>query len=270
MDTTTYSFEDWLNTGKTALKVGDKHSAARCFQRAARINAIDDEVWVLLAESVEEPKESQIYLERALTLNPQNERARHVLAWVHSQLASDPSSIAVIERIGEHPNRRTGSDTNLSTGPLLVCPTCQQPVTSHDTVCIYCDTILTLKCQRCGLPVDPKVGICAACGYNSAVLPGAMTNMLPESLDTAGHPVDVGWQLKPLRPFVKEKVEPVEDLPDTSGADWGIRKLVMPKYPPEKKPRRFGLLSVLLLIVIFAIAIIAALSVWGVIALPIR
>lgn len=266
MDTTSYSFEDWVNTGKIALKMGDKNSAARCFQRAARINAIDDEIWVLLAEAVEEPKESQIYLERALTLNPQNERARHVLAWVHSQLVSDPSSIAVIERMGE---QKSDPGDRLSTGPLLVCPTCQQPVSTHDTVCIYCDTVLTMKCRRCGLPVDPKVNICATCGYDSSLQSGAMTSVLPETLDTAGHAVDIDWQLKPLRPHVEEKVEPVEILPDTSGVDWGIRKLVMPNYPPAKKRGWFSFLLVLLLMLVLAVAIVAALSVWGVVSLSI-
>ncbi len=63
-----------------AIKAGDKHRARKLLVEAIRQNNRDDNAWLVLAAVV--PEEEQVIecLERALKINPQNEKAKFALA----------------------------------------------------------------------------------------------------------------------------------------------------------------------------------------------
>ncbi|NMB60900.1 MAG: L,D-transpeptidase family protein [Chloroflexi bacterium] len=74
------SYTIMLEKAKSALKAGDKNTAREWAQKALKGLPDNEELYLILA-AVSTPKESMIYLTKALELNPQNKKARDGLRW---------------------------------------------------------------------------------------------------------------------------------------------------------------------------------------------
>jgi len=75
-----------LKQAINALQRGDKHAARTWAQIAASLAPDVEEPWLILA-AVARPHASIAYLERALEINPESQRARAGLVWAHQQHA---------------------------------------------------------------------------------------------------------------------------------------------------------------------------------------
>ena len=74
-----------LQQAQNALRSGDRHAARRWAAEAARLAPQREEPWLILA-ALAAPKASIGYLQRALHINPQSERARQGLEWAQQRL----------------------------------------------------------------------------------------------------------------------------------------------------------------------------------------
>jgi endonuclease YncB( thermonuclease family) len=63
-----------------AIKAGEKRRARKLLIQAVKHNSQDDDAWLVLAAVVPEKEQKIECLERALKINPQNEKAKQVLA----------------------------------------------------------------------------------------------------------------------------------------------------------------------------------------------
>ncbi|MGZ6346186.1 MAG: tetratricopeptide repeat protein, partial [Anaerolineales bacterium] len=69
-----------LINAQQAVRKGDRQTARRCAEIAASLSPDLEEPWLILA-AVGSPRASVAYLERALQINPQSERARLGMHW---------------------------------------------------------------------------------------------------------------------------------------------------------------------------------------------
>ncbi len=86
-----------IDNARNALRNGDKVTARRWAEQAARLAPEREEPWLLLV-AASEPRESLGYAKRALVVNPQSERARKAVDWARSRLgepAEAPQTPAV-------------------------------------------------------------------------------------------------------------------------------------------------------------------------------
>lgn len=74
-----------LREAQRALQRGEKRAARRWAERALAQDASLEEAWLVLA-AVSTPRASLEYLQRALQINPQSERARRGLEWARQRL----------------------------------------------------------------------------------------------------------------------------------------------------------------------------------------
>ena len=80
-----------LENARISYHQGD-HSKTRYWARiAASINPNIEEPWLWLA-AVSSPRASIAYLEKALTINPQSQRARHGMHWAIKRVTSTTNS----------------------------------------------------------------------------------------------------------------------------------------------------------------------------------
>ena len=77
-----------LEQAQQALKGGDKNTARQLAAQAAQLAPELEEVWLLMA-ALASPQDSLAYLEKALKINPQSERAAKGLAWAQSRLRQE-------------------------------------------------------------------------------------------------------------------------------------------------------------------------------------
>jgi LysM repeat protein len=77
-----------LQQAYTALKNGDRRSAHHWAARAAQAAPGLEEAWLVLAACAS-PRASVAYLERALQINPQSQRARQGLRWARKRLIAE-------------------------------------------------------------------------------------------------------------------------------------------------------------------------------------
>ncbi len=79
------SAQQALLTAQQAVRQGDRQTARRCAEIAASLSPDLEEPWLILA-AVGSPRASVEYLERALQINPQSERARAGMHWAVDRL----------------------------------------------------------------------------------------------------------------------------------------------------------------------------------------
>jgi len=86
-----------LEQAQQALKSGDKNSARQLVAQAGQLAPELEEVWLLMA-ALASPRGSVAYLERALKINPNSERAQKGMLWAQGrlkqELESGPSVVA--------------------------------------------------------------------------------------------------------------------------------------------------------------------------------
>jgi lipoprotein-anchoring transpeptidase ErfK/SrfK len=124
-----------------ALQRGDIESARR-WAEAASIAAPElEEPWLILA-GLSEPRESIKYLERALTINPNSERARKGMRWAVQQLRKKEYGTGQVRRLKTEPVKRVhvgprpvrtlrqaqGGTEEPAAGPIKFGPAAPPPV----------------------------------------------------------------------------------------------------------------------------------------------
>jgi twitching motility two-component system response regulator PilG len=108
-----------LQAGLDAVRSKDKVLARRLLTQTAQDQPTNEAVWLHLAAVTDAPLEAIGYLERALQLNPANDRARKGIAYYRGQL------------------------TQLA-NPAWECPLCQGQAETKQTHCPHCGAVLTL------------------------------------------------------------------------------------------------------------------------------
>ena len=84
-----------VQLAREALRNGDRSAARRWAEQAARLAPGLEEPWLILA-SVASPRASTKYIEQALQINPDSQRARRAMAWALKRLqgaAPEPSGV---------------------------------------------------------------------------------------------------------------------------------------------------------------------------------
>ncbi len=79
------SAQQALLNAQQAVRQGDRQTARRCAEIAASLSPDLEEPWLILA-AVGSPRASVEYLEQALRINPQSERARLGMHWAVDRL----------------------------------------------------------------------------------------------------------------------------------------------------------------------------------------
>jgi hypothetical protein len=80
--------EELLNQGKEAIRAGDKGAARSLFEQVVVRDQNSEQGWFWLAAAVDDINEKRTCLGNVLTINPNNERARNLLAQLQSALTS--------------------------------------------------------------------------------------------------------------------------------------------------------------------------------------
>jgi lipoprotein-anchoring transpeptidase ErfK/SrfK len=109
-----------LQNARQSVRTGDRRAARRWAEKAAALNPVLEEAWLILA-AVASPRASVAYLERALRLNPGSDRARQGLEWARRRLEKDRSNPQAPEET--RPSRLVGGTTPAKTAarpPLIL------------------------------------------------------------------------------------------------------------------------------------------------------
>jgi lipoprotein-anchoring transpeptidase ErfK/SrfK len=91
MNTDLESAQQALLNAQVAVRQGNRQAARRCAEIAAALCPDLEEPWLILA-AVGSPRASVAYLERALQINPQSERARMGMHWAVDRLRRETNS----------------------------------------------------------------------------------------------------------------------------------------------------------------------------------
>lgn len=78
-----------ISLARMALRSGDLRKARRWAEQAAAEAPENEDAWLILA-AVASPQASVQYIKRALTINPQSERARKAMHWAVRRLRQSP------------------------------------------------------------------------------------------------------------------------------------------------------------------------------------
>jgi hypothetical protein len=78
-----------LEKAQQALKRGERHLARQYAEQALRLAPELEEPWLMMA-ALATPRGSVAFLERALQINPQSERARKGMLWAQNRLQKEP------------------------------------------------------------------------------------------------------------------------------------------------------------------------------------
>jgi lipoprotein-anchoring transpeptidase ErfK/SrfK len=88
MKTDQEAFREILLNAQQALQRGERRAARRWAERAVELGPDSEEAWLTLA-AVASPRASVNYLEQALTINPQSQRAQKGMQWALERLRKD-------------------------------------------------------------------------------------------------------------------------------------------------------------------------------------
>jgi lipoprotein-anchoring transpeptidase ErfK/SrfK len=80
-----------IEQAQQALKSGDRNAARQFAVQAARLAPEMEEVWLMMG-ALASPRGSVAYLERALQINPQSERAQKGLLWARARLLKEANA----------------------------------------------------------------------------------------------------------------------------------------------------------------------------------
>lgn len=81
-----------------ALKNGDRRTARRLAEQAAALSPLQEEPWLLLA-AVASPEASLQYLNKALEINPQSQRARQGMHWAVKRIRETPQTASIPHKV---------------------------------------------------------------------------------------------------------------------------------------------------------------------------
>jgi len=79
--------QEALRNARAALRSGDKKAAYAWAKHAAKLTPQKEDPWLILA-AVSKPEQSIRFLQRALRINPQSQRAKQGMAWAKKKLSA--------------------------------------------------------------------------------------------------------------------------------------------------------------------------------------
>ena len=85
------AFREILLNAQQALQRGERHTARRWAERAVELDPDSEEAWLILA-AVASPRASINYLEQALKINPNSQRAQKGMQWALGTPAQQPEA----------------------------------------------------------------------------------------------------------------------------------------------------------------------------------
>lgn len=91
-----------LELAQQALKAGDKNTSRQLAAQAAQLAPELEEVWLLMA-ALASPHGSVTYLEKALKINPNSERAQKGMSWAQGRVQKEQDARAVEAKPQETP-----------------------------------------------------------------------------------------------------------------------------------------------------------------------
>ena len=93
-------FRKILLNAQQALQRGERHTARRWAERAVEMMPDSEEAWLILA-AVASPRASMEYLQKALAINPNSQRAQKGLAWAKERLLKQQASSSEQSQVTE-------------------------------------------------------------------------------------------------------------------------------------------------------------------------
>jgi lipoprotein-anchoring transpeptidase ErfK/SrfK len=84
-----------LEEAQQALKSGDNNTARKLAEQATQLAPELEEVWLLMA-ALSTPRDSLAFLEKALVINPNSERAKKGLQWALERSSQEPGTVPVV------------------------------------------------------------------------------------------------------------------------------------------------------------------------------
>jgi len=111
----TLAAKEAIRRARAALRKGDKDVAHAWAEKAASLSPNLEDAWLLLA-ATSRPQLSIRYLERALAINPQSERARKGMLWAKKRLR--PASAPIVEETQPTPKIEETQPTRVVGIPL--------------------------------------------------------------------------------------------------------------------------------------------------------
>ena len=134
----------------TAIRSGDKARGQTLLAQVLRIDPRNETAWLWMASVAKTPEQRRECLERALTINPNNEDARRAL----KALSDSPPSRAPRDTGAPDQAFRSSLSSDLKHAQTVMqaegtlpdqarhCPQCSAPVGATDTVCAFCKSPL--------------------------------------------------------------------------------------------------------------------------------
>ncbi|MBO9365435.1 MAG: hypothetical protein J7466_11370 [Roseiflexus sp.] len=134
----------------TAIRSGDKARGQTLLAQVLRIDPRNETAWLWMASVAKTPEQRRECLERALTINPNNEDARRAL----KALSDSPPSRAPRDTGAPDQAFRSSLSSDLKHAQTVMqaegtlpdqarhCPQCSAPVGAPDTVCAFCKSPL--------------------------------------------------------------------------------------------------------------------------------
>ena len=96
MNTELLQAQKAIQNAREALRDGDRSTARRWAEQAAKLAPQLEDPWLILA-AVANPRASVAFIERALKINPDSPRARKGMQWALSRLQETPSEQTTLE-----------------------------------------------------------------------------------------------------------------------------------------------------------------------------
>ncbi len=131
-------FEQIIQDGIAAVKIGDLALARRLLEQAALINGADSRIWIWLSATTENLEERRTFLERAVAVDPSNATAQRGLVLIKQKI--DQQRLVAEKAALTSPEAPAPDKSTLRS---YTCPNCGAAI-SYDI------NDISLVCQFCG------------------------------------------------------------------------------------------------------------------------
>lgn len=143
----TRSVSEILSRAQQAVREKRREAARELLLQAIEIDEWNEQAWLWLSAVVDDPRDMQVALANALTINPNNDQARKGLELLRQRYGNlltpeeEPPAPGAVSR-AEPEHREEG------TGRVLLCYRCQAEVYDVADYCWNCHAVVHC-CQNC-------------------------------------------------------------------------------------------------------------------------